>query len=119
MLVTRSIFKKPYAIKFEIREKRKKVAWAYLYFIFQDRHREPYGLMENVYVEQEYRNRGYGTVLIKEVIAEAKKRKCYKVIGTSKDANTVAHRFYERFRFKNVGVEFRIDLKKSKPLQRD
>ena len=119
MPIARSIFKKPYAIKFEIREQRKKVAWAYLYLIFQDRHREPYGLMENVYVEQEYRNRGYGTILVKEVIAEAKKRKCYKLIGTSKNTNPAAHRFYERFGFKNVGVEFRMDLKKSRLLQRD
>lgn len=119
MTLKKSIIKKPYAVKWEARERRKTIAWAYLYLIFQDRHPEPYGLMENVYVEKEYRDRGIGTVLIRAVITEAKKRKCYKLIGTSKTENIGAHRFYERFHFKKVGYEFRMDLKKSPPLQKD
>lgn len=119
MKLTRSIVKKSYAVKLEMREGKKVIAWAYLYLIFQDRHAEPYGLMENVYVEKEYRNRGLGTQLVKALIAEAKRRKCYKIIGTSKAANTAAHRFYERFGFKKMGYEFRMDLKKSRILQRD
>ena len=102
-----------------MKEGGKKAAGGYLYLIFQDRHREPYGLMENIFVEPAYRNRGLGTTLVARIIAEAKKRKCYKLIGTSKTANTGAHRFYERFGFKKIGYEFRMDLKKSKPLQRD
>ena len=119
MRLTQSLFKKPYAIKFEMKENGKKAASGYLYLIFQDRHREPYGLMENIYVEQAYRNRGLGTTLVERIIAEAKKRKCYKLIGTSKTANAGAHRFYERLGFKKIGYEFRMDLKKSKPLQCD
>lgn len=119
MTLKKSIVKKSYAVKWEARERGKKIAWAYLYVIFQDRHREPYGLMENVYVEQEYRNRGLGGALVRAIIAEAKKRKCYKLIGTSKTGNREAHRFYERFGFKKVGYEFRMDLKKSHPLQKD
>ena len=119
MRLTQSLFRKPYAIKFEVRESDKRIAWGYLYIIFQERHEEPYGLMENIYVEPEYRDRGLGTMLVERIIREAKKRKCYKLIGTSKTENTGAHRFYERFGFKRVGHEFRMDLKKSKPLQRD
>lgn len=119
MRLTQSLFKKAYAIKFEMRADDKKAAWGYLYLIFQDRHREPYGLMENIYVEPEYRNRGLGSTLIARIIREARRRKCYKLIGTSKSENTGAHRFYERSGFKKVGYEFRMDLKKSNPLQRD
>lgn len=119
MKMKRSIEKKSLAVKYEMRDGGKKIAWAYLYVIFQDRHREPYGLMENMYVERAYRNRGIGRELMEHIIREAKKRKCYKLIGTSKAANTDAHRFYERFGFKNIGYEFRMDLKKSLPLQRD
>ena len=113
------IVKKPYAVKFEMREGGKKIAWGYLYLIFQDRHAEPYGLLENVYVEKEYRSRGLGSLLIRQMIAEAKKKKCYKLIGTSKTGNTDAHKFYERLGFEKMGYEFRMDLKKSRHLQRD
>lgn len=119
MTLRRSLVKKSYAVKWEARERGRKIAWAYLYIIFQDRHREPYGLMENVYVEQEYRNRGLGGQLVRAIIAEAKKKKCYKLIGTSKMKNMDVHRFYGRMGFKKVGYEFRMDLKMSKPLQRD
>lgn len=119
MTLRKTIVKKPYAVKWEVRERGKKIAWAYLYLIFQDRHREPYGLMENVYVGKEYRDRGIGTLLVRAIIDEAKKRKCYKLIGTSKMKNTAAHRFYKRSGFKKIGYEFRMDLAASRPLQQE
>ncbi|GEM_PF-769382 len=119
MTLKKTIVKKPYAVKWEARARGKTIAWAYLYLIFQDRHHEPYGLMENVYVEKAHRNQGLGALLVRAVIEEAKKRKCYKLIATSKTKNTDAHRFYERFDLKKVGYEFRMDLKKSRPLQKD
>ena len=75
--------------------------------------------MENVYVEKEYRSFGLGKKLVKIIINEAKKRNCYKIIGTSKISKTNIHSFYEHLGFHKMGYEFRIDLKKSKPLQRD
>ena len=119
MKIQKKIVRKSYAVKFEIRDKGKKIAWAYLLIVFQDRHPEPYALLENVYVEREYRDKKLGSRLVNLAIAEAKKRGCYKIIGTSKKKNTGAHRFYERFDFKKIGYEFRLDLKKSKPKQRD
>jgi GNAT superfamily N-acetyltransferase len=117
--LVKTLVKKSYAVKLEFWEAKKRLAWAFLYVIFQDRHKEPYGLLENVYVEKEYRSLGLGTKLTGLAIKEAKKRKCYKLIGTSKFTNTGAHRFYERFGLKKIGYEFRIDFKKSKPLTRD
>jgi GNAT superfamily N-acetyltransferase len=117
--ITRTVDRRSYAVKFEARDGARKIAWGYLYIIFQDRHREPYGLMENIYVEKEYRGGGVGSGIIRRIIAEAKKRRCYKLIGTSKTRNTAAHRFYERLGFARAGYEFRMDLKKSLPLQRD
>lgn len=119
MKIKRSVVRKLYAVKFEIREGRTRIAWAYLYLIFQDRHREPYGLMENVYVYGQYRNRGLGSGLIHAIIAEAKRQNCYKLIGTSKTQNIGAHRFYKKLGFERVGYEFRMDLKKSRPRQAD
>lgn len=113
------IVKKPYAVKFTATENGKILGWAYLYLIFQDRHKEPYGLMENVYVESEFRNKGIGTKLVNLIIKEAKKRNCYKLIGTSRFKNKRVHGFYQNFGFDKYGFEFRMDLKKSKPKQKD
>ncbi len=95
------------------------MGWAYLYVIFQDRYKEPYGLMENVYIEEEYRGKGLGTKLIDLIIEEAKKQNCYKIIGTSKKIKPKVHEFYKKHGFKDIGLEFRMDLKDSTVLTRD
>ena len=117
--IKKSLYKKPFALKFEVKDKKKLVAWGFLYFIFAYRHKEPYGVMDNVYVEKEYRSHGFGSKIIKEIIKEAKRRGCYKLIGYSRYSNTRAHSFYLKLGFKKTGYEFRMDLKKSKTLQRD
>lgn len=99
-----------YSIKIEATENDQILGWAYLYVIFQDRHKEPYGLMENVYIEEEYRSKGIGTKLVEVLIAEAKAQGCYKLIGTSKSNKTDVHAFYKKHGFVEMGLEFRMDL---------
>ncbi len=119
MKITQEIKIDVYAVKFTAKECDKVIGWAYLYLIFQDRHEEPYGLMENVYVEPEYRSHGVGTELVKAIVEEAKQRNCYKLIGTSRTFKSKVHAFYERLGFQKFGFEFRMDLKESKPKQED
>lgn len=119
MEITKSIQKDAYAVKFEIKEKDKVVAWAYLYVLSNNRHLEPFGLLENVYVEQEHRSGGLGRQLIEAVISEAKERKCYKLLATTRHSKPGVIGMYEKFGFKNHGVEFRMDLVDSQALQRD
>ncbi|OGZ63817.1 MAG: hypothetical protein A3A98_00830 [Candidatus Staskawiczbacteria bacterium RIFCSPLOWO2_01_FULL_40_39] len=119
MEITSEIKKDAYAVKFTAMENGKTAGWAYLYLIFQDRHEEPYGLMENVYVESEFRSKGIGTQLVKLVIEEAKKRNCYKLIGNSNLDNTRAQALYERLGFRKYGIELRMDIKESKIKQKD
>ncbi len=119
MDLTSEIKKDAYAVKFTASENGQVLGWAFLYLIFQDRHEEPYGLIENVYVYPEFRRRGLGTRLTEAVIEEAKKRNCYKLIGTSKMVNEKVHVLYERLGFKKIGYEFRMDFKESKPKQKD
>ena len=59
----------------------------------------PYGIIENVVTHPDYRNKGYGTAVLKTAIGIAKKNDCYKVILTTsrKDENTL--RFYENAGF--------------------
>ena len=52
----------------------KQVARAFLYLIKNELHDEPYGLLEDVYVDEEHRGSGLGTLLVKKVVSEAKTR---------------------------------------------
>lgn len=108
-----------FAVKITAEEEGKVLGWAYLYILGNDRHEEPWGFIENVYVEQEYRSQGIGKKLVAEIIEEAKRRGCYKLLGTSRHTKPEVHSFYEKFGFENWGIEFRMDLVKSKPKQRD
>jgi len=108
-----------YAIKLILNHEGTVAGWAYVYIIKNDRHEEPYAFLENVYIEQEYRSQGLGSRLVEGLIEEAKKRRCYKIIGTSRHTSTKVHEFYKKFGFRDHGLEFRLDLIDSKPKQRD
>lgn len=97
-------------IKLEVKEGKKIVGRVYLYVIKNNLHKQPYGYMEDLFVEENYRSHGLGRQLVMNVVAEAKKRKLYKLIGTSRTFRTQVHSFYEKMGFKKYGFEFRMDL---------
>jgi GNAT superfamily N-acetyltransferase len=119
MDIKKTIEQNAYSIKFAIEDNNKVVAWAFLVVIQSDRHDEPFGLLENVYVEQEYRGKGLGTKLVNAVIAEAKKLPCYKLLAQCRYSKPEVHAMYERFGFVDHGKNFRMDLVESKAKQRD
>ncbi len=82
----------------------------YLHLIRNDSHKEPYGLLEDLLVKEEYRKKGIGSLLVTEAIAEGKRLNCYKIIGTSRLSRAEVHRFYEKLGLKKYGYEFRMDL---------
>ena len=47
-------------------------------------HPQPFGLLEDVYVDEASRGHGLGTEIVTAVIAEAKARGCYKLVATSR-----------------------------------
>jgi GNAT superfamily N-acetyltransferase len=58
----------------------------------------PYGLIENVVTREEYRNRGYGTRLLKKALEIARDKDCYKVMLLSgRGEDTLS--FYEKAGF--------------------
>ena len=101
---------KSYAIKVTANENGEILGRAYLYVMFNGLHEEPFGLLEDVFVEEKKRGKGIGTKLGNAVIAEAKKQKCYKLICTSRYTSTKVHDLYLKLGFKDHGKEFRIDL---------
>lgn len=110
MNIKKQIIHKKYVIKFIAEDDDKEVGRAYLYLIHNDLHEEPYGLLEDVFVDGEYRSQGIGRELVLAVIEEAKVQKCYKLIGTSRYSRENVHRFYKSLGFKDHGIEFRIDF---------
>ncbi len=100
------------AIKLEAREAGQVQGRAYVYLIYNDLHAAPYGLLEDVFVEEKERGKGIGTALVKAAIAEAKARGCYKLICTSRHDRPDIHALYKKFGFLDHGLEFRMDLLK-------
>ncbi|MBL8029809.1 MAG: GNAT family N-acetyltransferase [Candidatus Doudnabacteria bacterium] len=99
------------AIKLEAKEGRKIVGRAFLYLIKNDLHKERYGLLEDVFVEEAYRKNGLGAQLVEGIIKEARRQKCYKLLATSRMERSNIHKYYEKFGFKKHGFEFRMELK--------
>lgn len=83
---------------------------ASLYLIYNDLHKEPYGLLEDVFVDKARRGEKLGTKLLEAIIKEAKVRGCYKLIGTSRNERNKVHEWYEKNGFKKYGMEFRLNF---------
>jgi len=99
---------KSYGIKFFAEKDGKEVARAYLYIMTNDLKKEPFGYLEDVFVDEQLRGQGIGTKLLETVIAEAKKIGCYKLVATSRYGREAVHKLYERKGFENFGIEFKM-----------
>jgi GNAT superfamily N-acetyltransferase len=108
-MIKEKIFPSNY-YKFEYILEGKIIGRALLFLIYNDLHPKPYGLLEDVFVEEKYRGKGIGKELVQRVIEKAKELGCYKLIATSRFERENVHRLYENLGFKKWGYEFRIDL---------
>jgi len=98
------------AIKITAVEDGQVIGRASLCLIYNDLHPEPYGLLEDVFVEEKFRGNGLGTKLVEEVIEEAKKQSCHKLIANSRYSRPKVHELYEKIGFQDYGKEFRLDF---------
>ena len=99
-----------YGVKITTARKGKVVGRASLYVMTNDLHDRPFGLMEDVFVDPDHRGSEIGTALVKRVVAEAQRHRCYKLIATSRCARGRVHALYDRLGFKDHGREFRTDF---------
>ncbi len=97
-------------LKFFAEINKKEVGRAYLYILHNDLHKQPFGFLEDVYVDENFRGKGIGTAIINEVIKETKKQKCYKIVATSRHSRPKVHKLYQGFGFENWGLEFRLNI---------
>ena len=105
---TRSV--KAKGIRVSVKNGEVEAGRAYLYLMYNDLHDKPFGLMEDVYVDESCRGQGIGSKLVNQIIELAKESNCYKLIATSRTSRPQVHKFYQRLGFTLHGVEFRIDL---------
>ena len=110
MNINKETKKDCYAIKITATEDEKEIGRAWLYVLQNDLHAEPFGLVEDVFVEEGHRGGGVGTKLVQAVIEESKKIGCYKLVATVRSSKEQVCSWYEKFGFINHGAEFRIDL---------
>jgi len=89
---------------------KKEVARAFLYIMTNDLKKEPFGFLEDLFVDETLRGQGIGTELLNNVIAEAKKIGCYKIVATSRHEREKVHKMYEKAGFENFGIEFKMYL---------
>jgi GNAT superfamily N-acetyltransferase len=97
-------------VKLFIEKDGQEVGRAFLFLMTNDLHEAPFGLMEDVFVHEDYRGQGLGTQLVNALIEVAKQKKCYKLICTSRYARPKVHELYGKIGFNDHGKEFRMNL---------
>ncbi len=97
-------------IRFSLVQQNREIGRAYLYFLKNDLHQQPFAFMEDVFIEESLRGQGLGTELVKKIIEESRLKGCYKLICTSRYEKVSVKNWYKRLGFKNYGAELRIDL---------
>lgn len=81
-----------------------------LYLIRNDKHRRPYGLVEDLFVEEVFRGKGVATSLMRSLMTRAMGENCYKLIANSRRENEHVHKLYKKLGFLPHGYEFRINI---------
>ena len=99
-----------FGIRVSCKNKSREAGRAYLYILKNDLHEEPFGLIEDVFVNEDFRCQGVGKFLICKALKIAAEHSCYKVIATSREERGEVHKLYERLGFEKYGIEFRMNL---------
>ena len=89
----------------------KEVARAFVCVLHNALHKEPFALLEDVYVDPKYQKKGFGSLIVKKAIEKAEEKGCYKIIATFRHSKPHLKKFYEKFGFSDHGLEFRLDFK--------
>jgi GNAT superfamily N-acetyltransferase len=91
-------------------ENGNEIARATLFILSNDLHNEPFGMIEDLFVNEAHRGQGIATNLINHIIEKAKENNCYKLIATSRYGRDGLHEMYKKFGFEDYGKEFRMNF---------
>jgi GNAT superfamily N-acetyltransferase len=70
----------------------------------------PAAVVEDVAVAPDRRGAGIGTAMMRDAMARARKRGCYKLMLSSNLRRERAHRFYDKLGFTQHGLSFEVSL---------
>ncbi len=105
---TKSI--KAKGVRIAVTHNGREVGRAYIYYIHNDLHDQPFAFMEDIYVDTSCRGQGLGSQLVRKVIEVAREANCYKLIATSRQSRPKVHDLYQGLGFTQHGVEFRMNF---------
>jgi N-acetylglutamate synthase-like GNAT family acetyltransferase len=100
-------------VRFEVVDEVGQLARASGVIVRNQLHKEPYMLIEDVFVRDDARGRGMGVVVVNNCITEARILGCYKIVLCCrvKDELDLPTWYTNRFGFKRtVEVPMRMDL---------
>lgn len=86
------------------------IARATIVLVENELHDKPYALLEDVFVEEEYRGQGYGRKISQMAIAKAREMACYKIVCTSRSEREHVHALYESLGMIKHGYSFRMNF---------
>ena len=95
-------------IRISAEDDGKEIGRIFLYILKNDLREEPFGYLEDLFVDENYRKKGVGSKLIEEVIRLAKEKKCYKIVATARHEKENVHRLYKKLGFEDFGKEFKM-----------
>lgn len=96
--------------KVRILDGEKEIGRAFLYLLYNDLHSRPFGFVEDVFLDSDYRGHNLGKDIMEKIVGTARENNCYKIIFTSRLAKERLHNYYEKQGFGKWGYEFRMDL---------
>jgi GNAT superfamily N-acetyltransferase len=70
----------------------------------------PSGIVEDVAVLPELQGQGIGKAMMRFAMERCRRDGCYKMMLSSNQIRTEAHRFYEALGFTRHGFSYRVDL---------
>ncbi len=71
---------------------------------------KPAGIVEDVVVDEQWRRKGIGKLMMQFAMDQCKRTGCSKLALSSNMQRTAAHQFYESLGFQKFGYSFRVDL---------
>ncbi len=96
--------------KIELILDEKRIGRIFIYYIQNELHDSPYALIEDLFIEEKFRSKGYGKQLLQQAIHAAKQNNCYKILLTSRFGRERLHDYYKKLGFEEHGKEFRMNL---------
>ena len=98
------------SIRISINTDNEEVGHCYLLLGFNDNHPEPFALLEDVFVNEAWREKGIGRQLVESAIKHAQNEGAYKLIASVRAENHHLLAWYESIGLNVRGHSLRLDL---------